>query len=116
MPRQTKTHTIIYRVTDDEWQRIGAAAAAADGQEINDWSRQVTITRASQPGGMTGVERLVYEELACVRYLLSHGFGLLAGEQLSAAAWEKVKAAANHKPGEIADALLARRRQGRKTS
>jgi hypothetical protein len=115
MPRLKKTHTVIFRVNDDEWQRIGAAAGAA-GQEANDWSRQVTIMRASQPDGMTGAERLIYEELACVRYLLSHGFSLLAGEQLSTAAWEKVKVAANQKPGEIADALLARRQNGGKTS
>jgi hypothetical protein len=54
--------------------------------------------------------------MACLRYLVSHGFGLLAGNQLSAPAWEKIKAAANQKPAEIADALLARRRNGGKTS
>jgi uncharacterized protein (DUF1778 family) len=46
MPRAKKTHTIIYRVTEEEWKQIGAAAAA-DGQEVNDWSRQVTIARVS---------------------------------------------------------------------
>jgi hypothetical protein len=115
MPRPKKSHTIIFRVTDDEWQQIGAAAAVT-GQEINDWSRQVTIARASQPEGMTGVERLVYEELACLRYIISHGFGLLSGNQLSGPAWEKIKTAANQKPGEIAEALLARRQNGGKTS
>jgi uncharacterized protein (DUF1778 family) len=115
MPRSKKTHTIIFRVTDDELKRIEAAAGIA-GQEANDWSRQVTLAHASQSSALLPSERLLYEELARTRYLLGHGFGLLATNQLSGPSWEKVKITAEQKPTEIADALLARRQEKGKTS
>jgi uncharacterized protein (DUF1778 family) len=115
MTKTKKTHTIIFRVADDEWQQVGSAAAAA-GQGINDWSRQVTIAHASQPSALSPSERLLYEELARTRYLLGHGFGLLASNQLTVPSWEKIKIVADQKPAEIADALLARRQEKGKTA
>lgn len=115
MSRAKRTHTIIFRVTDDEHKKIEAAARAT-GEEPNDWSRRVTIAQASQPSALSASERLVYEELARVRYLLGHGFGLLAGNQLSVPSWEKVKTTADQKSVEIADVLLARRQQGGSSS
>jgi uncharacterized protein (DUF1778 family) len=58
-----KTHTIIFRITDEELQRVEAAAHVT-GKEVNEWSREATLAQASQPGDLLPVERLLYEEVA----------------------------------------------------
>jgi Mobilization protein NikA len=111
MNSSNKTRTIAFRVTEEEWRQIEAVAGSG-GHDANEWARALVVERAMRSDGMTRNERLLYEELARVRYLLSHGFGLLANDHLTSPSWEKVKTTADQKPAEIADALLARRPQG----
>lgn len=109
MSQTKKTRSVIFRVTEDEWQRLEHAAGRL-GQEVNEWSRQATLTQSSEPTAMSPAERLIYEEVARVRYLMGHAFGLLSQRQLSVEAWEKIKKTADEKPAQIAAALLARLR------
>jgi uncharacterized protein (DUF1778 family) len=110
MKATNKSRTIAFRVTEEQWQQIERAAVSG-GHETNEWARDVIVEQATQSGGMTRNERLLYEEIARVRYLLSQGFALLANEELSPEAWLKTKRAADLEPEKIADALLTRMRQ-----
>src|SRR5437868_5332573 len=90
-----KNKTIAFRLTEKEYALAESAARAA-GDDTNNWVRNVVLARANTGRGMTKAERLVYEELARVRYLAGHGFRLLFGsEPVTADHWKKITADAD---------------------
>jgi hypothetical protein len=72
----------------------------------------LTISAAREGSGLTKTERLIYEEIARVRYLVGNGFRILFGypEEATAANWKLITAQADQKAGLIADGLLSRRK------
>jgi len=87
-----KVKTIAFRLTDEEYALAESAAIAAGD-------------------GMTKNQRLLYEEIARVRYLVGHGFRILFGsEPTTAATWKKITADADQSSEIIAKDLLSRRR------
>ena len=103
-----KTKTIAFRLTGEEYRQIEKVAAAT-GEDPNEWWRNLSLAQSNSGGGLTRNERLLYEELARLRYLVGHGFRMLAGQELIPEAWEKTTNAADQKGAQIADALLTRR-------
>jgi len=108
--RETKkTKLIAFRVTDEEYAHIERIALAL-GEDPNNWCRNITVTEAREGSGLTKTERLIYEEIARVRYLVGHGFRLLLGsKEATAATWKKLTADVDHSAEIIADNLLSRR-------
>lgn len=108
--RETKkTKLIAFRVTDEEYAHIERIALAL-GEDPNNWCRNITVTEAREGSGLTKTERLIYEEIARVRYLVGHGFRLLLGsKEATATTWKKLTADADHSSEIIADNLLSRR-------
>lgn len=104
-----KTRTIAFRLTEEEYRQIEGAASAT-GEEANDWCRNLALAESGRGDGLSRNERLLYEELARLRYLVGLGFQMLSAGQLTAEAWEKTRTAADQKGAQIADALLARRK------
>lgn len=103
-----KTKSIAFRLTDEEFAQVERAASAA-GEDPNNWCRMIALTESNTGYGFTKNERLIYEEIARTRYLVGHGFRMVAKEELTPEAWEKTTTQADQKPEKIADALLARR-------
>jgi len=102
-----KNKTIAFRLTEEEY----ALAERAAGDDTNNWVRSVVLARANTGQGMTKAQRLIYEELARVRYLAGHGFRLLFGsEPVTAADWKKITADADQGSNIIAANLLSRRK------
>lgn len=112
MKRAKKTRVITYRLDDEIFQLLEQAAQSA-GEHPNDWCRKLTIAELSKGHGLTTNERIIFEELSRVRYLLGHGFRLLATDKLTAQEWENVKTCSDEKPAEITSILLARHRPSR---
>src|SRR6266851_10275839 len=108
--RETKkTKLIAFRVTDEEYAHIERIALAL-GEDPNVWCRNITVTEAREGSGLTKTERLLYEEIARVRYLVGNGFRLLLGsDEATAATWKKITAQADLRSAKIADDLLSRR-------
>jgi hypothetical protein len=106
--RLKKTHTIAFRVDEDEFRGIDAAAVA-DGLTANEWCRDLVLARLGGAQLLGAGERLLYEEVACLRYLLGHGLKLLASGLLTAEAWEAVTTQADGNSARIAQVLLAKR-------
>jgi hypothetical protein len=88
-------------------------AAATGAENVNEWCRKVVLERIATGDTLTKNERLLYEEIARLRYLTGHGFRLLAVEELDQDSWENVRATANAKGREIADELMRRAVQSR---
>ena len=105
-----KNKTIAFRLTKEEYALAESAAKAA-GDKTNNWVRNVVLSQANVGKGMTKAQRLIYEELARVRYLAGHGFRLLFGsEPVTAADWKKITADADQSSDIIAANLLSRRK------
>ena len=106
-----KNKTIAFRLTEEEYALAGSAARAV-GDETNNWVRNVVLSQANVGKGMTKAQRLIYEELARVRYLAGNGFRLLFGsEPVTATDWKKITADADQSSEIIAADLLSRRKQ-----
>ena len=102
---------INFRITDEEYKEIEKAAAAA-GDESNNWCRKLVLSAAREGPlfGKTG--RLVYTELAILRFLIGHGFKLLfSRNEAEASAWTKLTTQADQRADAIVTELLSRRKQ-----
>lgn len=104
-----KTRTIGFRVTEEVWQQLEKEISGTD-ETPHDWCREVVLERLRKEQGLTKNQRLIYEELARVRYLIGYGFGLLADNQLTPQEWETKRQNADQSGAEIAQVLLDRQR------
>ncbi len=105
-----RTRSVSFRLTDEEHTQVERAAIAG-GEEVNNWCRQLAITAAREGPlfGKTG--RLIYTELAILRFLIGHGFKLLFSRNAAeASAWTKLTMQADQKSDEIVQELLSRRK------
>ena len=111
MSEAKRTRYVSFRVTDEEYREI-AKAAAASGDESNNWCRTLALSAAREGPlyGKTG--RLIYTELAILRFLIGHGFKLLfSRDEAEAAAWTKLTTQADQRADAIVTELLSRRKQ-----
>ncbi len=105
-----KSRNITFRLTREQYEQMESAALAA-GEDPNSWCRKVALIQLSEGFGLTKNDRLLYEEIARVRYLVGCGFRiLLASQETTAANWRTITAQADQRAGAIADGLLSRRR------
>ncbi len=109
MEQTIKGRVVSFRVDDEEWKLLESAAHAS-GARVRDWCRNLALETAGRERGLTKNERLLYEELGRVRYLVGHGFRLLVNENLTIQEWENTRAAAEHNAAKIADTMLSRSR------
>ncbi len=106
MEQEVMTEIVSFRVTPEQRQQLEAAARAS-GMKARDWCRQVVLEKAGDAHPMTKNERLMYEELSRVRYLVGIGFRLIAHDQLQPEEWEKARTIAERQAAKIADQLIA---------
>ena len=105
-----KTRNITFRLTDEEYTQVEQAALAA-GDDPNIWCRTAAIDSSSEAFTFTKNERLLYQEIALLRFLLGHGFKLLfSRDEATAATWKKLTSQADKQSDAIVSELLSRRR------
>lgn len=110
MSETKRTKNIAFRVTDDDYTKIERAAAAA-GDEPNNWCRKLAIGKLTEAHTFTTNERLIYQEIALLRFLLGHGFKqLFRSDESAMATWKKLTAQADQRSEDIVNELLSRRR------
>ena len=74
------------------------------------WCPKVALIQLTEGFGLTKKDRLIYEEIARVRYLVGNGFRLLLGsDEKTVATWKKITAQVDQRSEKIADDLLSRR-------
>ena len=105
--KENRTQNISFRMTEEEY-RAAEEWAAVEGKTVNEWCRWVTEERLREARGMSLHTRLLYEEIARLRFITGHCFRLLASGELDEEAFEKVRELAESKGAEIADNLLKR--------
>src|SRR5229473_1373538 len=85
-----KTRNITFRLTDEEYAQVEKAASAA-GDDPNIWCRKAGINESSEEFAFTKNERLLYQEIALLRFLVGHGFKLLfSRNETTATTWKKL--------------------------
>ena len=109
--KETKSRNFTFRLTNDQYEQVETAALAA-GEDPNSWCRKVALIQLTEGFGLTKNDRLIYEEIARVRYLVGNGFRILFGyrEEGTAANWKLITAQADQRADLIADGLLSRRK------
>ncbi|MGH9968453.1 MAG: plasmid mobilization protein [Pyrinomonadaceae bacterium] len=109
MTETKRTKNIAFRLTDEEYEQIEKTAAAA-GDDPNTWCRKLALSKSSEGHTFTENERMLYKEIALLRFLVGHGFKLmLSNEEATAATWKKLTAQADQKSDRIVEELLSRR-------
>jgi uncharacterized protein (DUF1778 family) len=104
-----KTRNITFRLTDEEFGNIEKAASAA-GDDANNWCRKAALGQLSEGHTFTKNERLIYQEITLLRFLIGHGFKqLFSQSEATAATWKKLTAQADQHSEEIMQELLSRR-------
>ena len=110
MSETKRTRNIAFRVTDEDFARIDKAATAA-GNDANNWCRKAALSELSEGHTFTKNERLIYQEIALLRFLVGHGFKLLfSQDDATAATWNKLTTQADQQSAKIVEELLSRRR------
>lgn len=104
-----KTRNITFRLTDEEYAQVEKAAETA-GDDPNNWCRKTAVGQSSEGYAFTKNERLIYQEVALLRFLVGHGFKLLLStNDATATEWKKLTAQADQKSERIVEELLSRR-------
>src|SRR5437588_4166496 len=110
MTETKRTNNIAFRLTDDEYTQIENAASAA-GEDPNTWCRKLALTQSSEAYTLTKNERLIYQEIALLRFLIGHGFKLFfSRNETTTSTWKKLTSQADQRSDEIVDELLSRRK------
>ncbi len=105
-----KTRNITFRLTDEEYSQVEKAAETA-GDDPNNWCRKAAIDRSTEGHAFTKNERLLYQEIALLRFLVGHGFKLLLGaNDTTADAWKKLTMQADQRSDTIVEEILSRRK------
>ncbi|HXT64136.1 MAG TPA: hypothetical protein VN696_13950 [Pyrinomonadaceae bacterium] len=97
-------------MTDDEYKQIERAAEAS-GEDPNTWCRKLALAQSTEDHSFTKNERLIYQEVALLRFLIGHGFKLLfSRNETTAATWKKLTMQADQRSEEVVEELLSRRK------
>jgi hypothetical protein len=109
MSESKRTRNIAFRVNDEDYAKIEQAAAAA-GDEPNNWCRELAFSKLTEGNAFTTNERLIYQEVALLRFLVGHGFKMLfSSNESTSAKWKKLTAQADQRSEAIVNELLSRR-------
>ena len=109
MSETKRTRNIAFRLTDEEYKQIETIAEAS-GEDPNTWCRKTALAHSKEGYTFTKNERLIYQEIALLRFLIGHGFKLLLGaNENTAAKWKTLTTQADTRSDEIVRELLSRR-------
>jgi len=110
MSETKRNKNIAFRLTDEEYGRIEKAAEAS-GDDPNTWCRKLAVAQSTEGHAFTRNERLIYKEIALLRFLVGHGFKLAFGRnETMTESWKKLTAQADQRSDEIVSEVLSRRR------
>ena len=110
MTETKRTRNVAFRLTEDEYERIETAATAS-GEDPNTWCRKLALAQTNEGYALTKNERLIYKEIAVLRFLVGHAFKLaFSRNEATATTWQKLTVQADQRSDEIVTELLSRRR------
>jgi hypothetical protein len=109
MAETKRNKNIAFRLTDEEFAQVEKAASAVN-DDPNTWCRRMALIQSTEGQTFTKNERLIYQEIALLRFLVGHGFKLLfSRNEATAGAWKKLTTQADQRSEEIVSEVLSRR-------
>ena len=109
MTETKRTKNVAFRLTDDEFAQVEKAASAVN-DDPNTWCRKMALIQSTEGQTFTKSERLIYQEIALLRFLIGHGFKLLfSRNEVTAGTWKKLTMQADQRSEEIVNEVLSRR-------
>jgi len=106
MQRPKLTRIITFRVTDEEWIRIQAAAAHS-GITPNEWCRTTALERLNLGCGLAQHEIILFGQISRLRFLVENALELLAEDKLYSDVWKSYRLYARENLETIQDQALA---------
>lgn len=107
MAATEKEKTIGYRVTEDVWSEVERRAAKTR-ESPHQWARSALLDTLNRNDELTPVNYFLFEHFVRAQYLFTQGFQLLADGNLTGEEWKKLRAGANQRASELAEAALAK--------
>ena len=99
-------HNISFRLTDEAWIRVEQEVAATE-LTPHDWCRLVVLEKLNREHGLSKNERILFDQIARIQYLLGLGLQLLAEDKLTSEEWKKVRTYAKANLEVISSRVLA---------
>jgi hypothetical protein len=90
MQRPKLTRVITFRVSDDAWFRIQAAAEQS-GVTPNEWCRTMALERLNLWSGLSQNQVILFGQIARSRFLLENALELLAENKLQSHVWKSYR-------------------------
>ncbi|HZS47595.1 MAG TPA: hypothetical protein VFC63_21170 [Blastocatellia bacterium] len=115
MRKRIKTHIVVFRLDENQWEQL-TKAALASGENPNDWCRRLTITELDLANGLSRNERLIFEEVTRIRFLLGNAFRLVANDKLTPEEWERLRKDAQENTPQYVKQVLNESRALRQTT
>ncbi len=104
-----KSRNVTFRLSNEQYEQVESAALAA-GDDPNNWCRKAALSQLSEGHTFTKNERLIYQEIALLRFLIGHGFKMIfSRNETTATTWKKLTAQADQRSDEIVNEVLSRR-------
>jgi hypothetical protein len=107
--RKVKERIITFRVDEKTFLSIESLAEVRS-KKPNEWARELVESEAAKEVPMTAGERLLFEEMARLRFIVGNALKLMAMGDLSSEGWGQVLAEAENQSEKIAQQLLAKRK------
>src|ERR1700694_1385356 len=89
-------HRIGYRLDDEAWLELKRVVAGT-GFSPHDWCRMAALEKLKDQYGLTRNERILFEQVARIQYLLGRGLQLLADDKLSSEEWKRLRSYARER-------------------
>ena len=105
MDHTKKSKYISFRVTEEQAIEIEMAALDA-GIKAREWCRNVVLEKLGCDAALTPNERLLFQNLIRVQYLVTQGFQLLADRNLTSDGWKKLRGNAKYRVSELVTSVL----------
>src|SRR5437763_620780 len=106
--KTVRTRNVAFRLTSEEYEQVERLATEAV-LDPNTWCRKILVSALQEGAGLARNERILYGEIARLRYLVGRGFKLvLGGEKPTATAWKKITTQVEERGDEIVAGLPSR--------
>ena len=105
MKKAARNHHVSFRINEEDLQKL-ETAAEQQNTTITDFCRDVVLNAVEKGDYFSHTERVLFEEIARVRYLVGSAFNALSEGKLDTEKWNLAKERVNVEGANLARIVL----------